>query len=385
MIKICFLITGLNTGGAETMLYRLASGLDRSRFDVKVVSLTGHGLFGARLEQKGVRVVSLGMRSGPMSLLGLWRLVSMLRAERPDILQTWLYHADFVGLIAGWLAGVRTLAWNVRCTALNTAYRPWITYAISRLLARLSRLPNVVITNSRAGQVTHEQIGYSPKRWEYIPNGIDTDEFRPSSESRLALRDELGVAHNTPLIGLVARYHIVKDHDTFLRAASLLRSHKPDLHYVLAGSGINRANTPLNELINDLDLQTHIHLLGERGDISQIMAALNIYVSTSSAYEAFPNVVAEAMACGVPCVVTDVGDSAEIVGRTGIVVKPGNAEAIANACIELLELPADQRAAIRTAARDRIGSLFSLATITHKYERLYNDLAKRQRCYDFMS
>lgn len=384
MIKVCFLITGLDTGGAETMLYRLATGLDRSRFDVKVVSLTGYGTFGARLEQKGVRVVCLGMRSGPTSLRGLWRLVLLLRAERPDILHTWLYHADLIGFFAGRLAGVPAVAWNLRSTALAAAYRPWSTYATSRLLARLSRLPDVVITNSRTGQVTHEQIGYSPKRWEYIPNGIDTDEFRPSSEARLALREELGVAHNTPLIGLVARYHAMKDHDTFLRAASLLRAHRPEIHYVLAGNDINKANNALNESIDILDMQKHVHLLGERDDIPKIMAALDLYVSPSTS-EAFPNVVAEAMACGVLCVVTDVGDSAKIVGKTGIVVKPGDAEAMANACIELLVLPEDQRAALRTAARDRIGSLFSLATITDQYERLYNDLAKQQRSSDFLS
>lgn len=360
------------------MLYRLASGLDRSRFDVRVVSLTGYGTFGARLEQKGVRVISLGMRSGPTSLRGLWRLVSLLRAERPDILQTWLYHADLIGLIAGRLAGVPTVAWSLRCTAVSSTYRPWSTYATSRLLARLSRLPDVVITNSRAGQVTHEQIGYSPKRWEYIPNGIDTDEFRPSSEARLALREELGVAHNTLLIGLVARYHAMKDHDTFLRAASLLRSHRLDIHYVLAGNGINKANKALKDSIDIHDLSKHVHLLGERGDIAQIMAALDLYVS-SSAYEAFPNVVAEAMACGVPCVVTDVGDSADIVGETGIVVKTQDAEATASACTTLMELSEMKQNALQAAARERIESLFSLRTITNRYERLYEEYAKQQR------
>jgi glycosyltransferase involved in cell wall biosynthesis len=312
-----------------------------------------------------------------MSLRGLWRLVSLLRAERPDILHTWLYHADLIGLIAGRLAGVRAVVWNVCCMVLTTAYRPWNTYATSRLLARLSRLPDVVITNSRAGQVTHEQIGYSPKRWEYIPNGIDTDEFRPSSEARLALREELGLAHVTPLIGLVARYHVMKDHATFLRAASLLRAHRSDVHFVLAGKGIDWSNTVLNELINDLDLRAQVHLLGERDDIPKIMAALDLYVSSSTS-EASPNVVAEAMACGVPCVVTDVGDSADIVAETGIVVKTQDAEAIANACTAMMELPEEKRDALQAAARERIESLFSLRRITNCYERLYEEYAKQQ-------
>jgi len=376
VIKVCFLITGLDTGGAETMLYRLATGLDRSRFDVMVVTLTGYGIFGARLEQKGVRVVSLGMRSGPMSLWGLWRLVSLLRAERPDILQTWLYHADIIGLIVGRLAGVPVVAWNLRCTALTAAYRPWSTYAIMRLLAMLSRFPDFVITNSKAGRSSHERIGYRPRQWKYIPNGVDTSEFLPSKAARLVLREELNVPHDTPLIGLVARYHVMKDHATFLRAAALLRLHRPDIHYVLAGIDINLTNTALIELISQLELNKRVHILGERADIPQIMAALDLYVSSSSAYESFPNVVAEAMACGVPCVVTDVGDSAEIVGKTGIVVKTQDAEAIASACTALMELPEEQRIALQAAARERIESLFSLRTITNRYEQLYDDYAK---------
>jgi len=373
MRKVVHLITALGTGGGETMLMKLVSHMDRSRFSNVVVSLTSRGELGTRIAKLGVPVIALEMVPGVPGVGGMRRLVTLLRDERPSILQTWFYHADLLGLVAAKLAGVSRVAWNVRCAELDRRDHPlhlWITLGI---LARMSPLPAVVVANSTAGRLASARRGYRPRRWEVIPNGFELDVFRPSDEARAALRSELGLKSDTPLVGLIARFDPMKDHPTFLQAARRLRDSRADVHFVLAGNGIDRGNVALVAEIGRLGLDDRVHLLGERRDIPVVTAALDV-ASCCSYSEGFPNVIGEAMACGVPCVATDVGDCIEIVGGAGVVVPRRNADAMARGWADILETPHEDRRALGMKGRERVASLFSIEAVARRYESLYDGL-----------
>ena len=357
------------------MLARLVETFMGAGVENTVISLGTRGVLGDRIESTGTPVFSLGMRPGRPDPRGLWRLVRLLHRLRPAILQTWLYHADFAGLLAGRLARVPVI-WNIRCAELDARDHPILLMMLLRALAFASRFPSAVISNSHAGERAHEQLGYRPRRWEIIPNGIDTHAFRPCPAARSELRRELGLPADGKLIGLLARFHPMKDQATFLKAAQTVIAKKPDVHIVLAGRGIDVAPS-LNRLLNDLDLRGRVQLRPERNDAARFFAALDVAVSSSYS-EAFPTVVAEAMACGTPCVVTDVGDSAQIVGDAGVIVPPRDPAALAAGILRILDLSDTATAALGIGARERIASEFSLERAAARYKDLYLELAGRQ-------
>jgi glycosyltransferase involved in cell wall biosynthesis len=380
MVRITHVITGLQRGGAEMMLYRLLDRSDRRRFQHVVVSLTDEGALGRAIRDLGVPVRTLGMRRGIPDIRAVWRLARLMRQERPAVVQTWLYHADLVGLLAGKLAGVQVTVWNVRCSDVDMRRYPWYSRITRRLLSTLSALPAAVIVNSERGRLVHERIGYRPRRWVTIPNGVDLVRFRPDPDARVRLRKELGLPLSARLIGMVARYDPMKDHATFLRAAAeLLRNGaaggQADVHFVLVGRGVTWENPGLQALANSLGLRAHLHLLGERDDVERLLPGLDLASLSSAFGEGWPNVVGEAMACGVPCVVTDVGDAGTIVGETGRVVPPADPEALARAWAELLAFPEEQRRALGSAARERIAACFSLEQVVERYQALWEELA----------
>jgi glycosyltransferase involved in cell wall biosynthesis len=230
-----------------------------------------------------------------------------------------------------------------------------------------------VIYASRVSADQHETLGFATDRTTVIPNGFDCEEFKPSTRARIALREELAVGDDTILIGLMGRFHAQKDHRTFLQAARLLSEAKEGLHFVLAGRGVDPQNRELAQLIERFRLNGRAHLLGERRDMPDLTAALDIATSTSSFGESFPNVIGEAMACGVPCVVSDVGHSAAIVGDTGHVVSPRDPAALSAAWLSLLDMGAAARVELGAAARQRILSKFSLGQVVRQYEAAYDD------------
>jgi len=374
MIKIMHLITDLATGGAEIMLYKMVSCLDRSQFQNSVVSMTDRGSLGDKIEAMQVPVFTLGLRRGIPDPRALFRLLRLLRTERPHILQTWLYHSDLLGLAAGRLARVPVIAWNIRCSDMNLREYPKLTSFVLKTLVWLARFPNVVIFNSNAGQLFHQRLGYCPRKSSVIPNGFDLDEFRPDPEARSWFRKELGLSPVTPLVGLVARYDPMKDHENFLRAAASVVKQRPGIHFVLVGQGVDESNQELNAEMRSHNISLNLHLLGKRHDIRNIMPALDVLVLSSAFGEGFPNVLGEAMAAEVPCIVTDVGDAAQIVGNTGSVVGAKDAGGLAAAIREVLDMPAEERRRLGFAARRRIEECFSLASVLRQYEGLYREL-----------
>ena len=245
-----------------------------------------------------------------------------------------------------------------------------------RASAKLSSFPDAVIVNSEAGRTFHAARGYKPRRWEMIPNGFDLARFAPKSAARDSIRSQLGLPSDAILVGLVARYHPVKDHDTFLRAAISFRRHHPEVHFVLAGRDVLSTNRELMRVFADGKHQPGFHFLGERSDVADLMASLDILTS-SSASEGFSNSIGEAMACGVPCVVTDVGDSRGIVGDAGEVVPPSQPAALEKAWGNLVAMGAEQRRVLGGKARERMVSKFSLDRITNRYEDFYSSLDRQ--------
>jgi glycosyltransferase involved in cell wall biosynthesis len=371
--KLVHVITGLGTGGAETSLYRLVRSMDGREFESHVVSLTGVGPIGARIRDLGVPVHDLGMRRARPSPQGIGRLVRLLRKTRPAILQTWLYHADLLGALASWLVAVPVLLWNVRASTMDMSKYGILSGLAVDACARMSARPRAVVVNSEAGKAFHEGLGYHPREWVVIPNGFDLQEFRPDAAARVGLREELGIAPETPLVGLIARFDPMKDHANFVKAAGRLAA-RSDAHFVLAGAGVTTENGDLAGMIRRDAPKARFHCLGPRPDVSRITAALDVACSSSRG-EGFSNALGEAMACGVPCVATDVGDSARIVGEAGAVVPPGDAGAFADALARLLGLGLEGRARLGTLARERIRMEYGIEAMTRRYEETYRRLA----------
>jgi glycosyltransferase involved in cell wall biosynthesis len=372
-MKIVYIITDVSIGGAQMMLYKLLSRMSRERFTPVVVSLMGQGTVGDRIEALDIPVYTIEMKSGKPTPGSIWRLIRTVRQLKPDLIQGWMYHGNLAGqLTRGFVPKPVPVLWSVRNSLYSLGYEKSITEALIQLCAKLSYLPNKVIYNSKISAKQHEKVGYRADKSVVIPNGFETEIFTPLVEAVSYVRRELAIPLNTLLIGLIGRYHPVKDHPTFLQAAALLLKNYSDLtvQFVLSGAEVDCDNQSLCGLVKELGLVDRIHLLGERQDIPRLTAALDI-ASCSSYTEAFPNVIGEAMSCGVPCVVTDVGDSAWIVGNTGRVVPPRNPEALANAWKELIALGAEGREVLGKAARSRIIEYFSIDSVVAQYESLY--------------
>jgi glycosyltransferase involved in cell wall biosynthesis len=354
------------------MLYKVVSHMDRAYFENVVVSMVETGPVGQKIQALGIPVYSLGMSSGRPTLPGWRKLFSLLRQEKPFILQTWMYHADLLGLLTGRMVKVNRIVWNVRCSNMQNLSR--MTGWTIQACAKLSGRPDAVIINAQTSQQYHASLGYHPRRWEVIPNGFDMAHFKPDVAARNELRAELKLADDILLVGLIGRYDPMKDHQNFLLAARLLAKACARVHFLLAGRDVDQANFTLMRLIKELKLQEVVHLIGERDDMPKVMNALDIATSSSAYGEGFPNVVGEVMACEVPCVVTDVGDSARIVGVSGVVVPPGNPQALAGGWQELIEAGPEGRKRLGKLARERINRNYSLEKIVQNYENLYYSL-----------
>jgi glycosyltransferase involved in cell wall biosynthesis len=374
--RIVHIITGLPTGGSQTMLAKLLSAMDSKAWVPTVISLRDEGAVGKKLASAGFAVRALGMREHPSDLLALARLARWLRELRPTIVQTWLYHADlFGGLVARW-SGDCPVIWNIRQSDLDPNGNRRTTICIAHLCARLSRhIPARIICCSEASRRVHTALGYYAERMVVIPNGFDLQHFRPDPLARESVRRELGIAADTPLIGQLARFDPQKDHQTFIGAARLLVDFNPAVHFLLCGEGIDQANPELESWVAQSGLAERSHFLGPRTDIPRLMAALDV-ASLSSAYgEGFPNVLGEAMACGVPCVATDVGECAAIVGDAGRIVPRRDPPALAAAWRELIDAGANARRRLGEKARHRIETDFDLPRIAARYQGVYEQVA----------
>ena len=375
-MKILHIITGLRMGGAEMSLLKLLEKMDRNTFNSEVISLTDHGVMGKRIEDAGVPVLAINMRSGIPDPAGLKRLYHEVKKYNPDIVQTWMYHADLLGGLVVKMAGIRNIVWNIRNSDLDPVKTKLHTRLTVRMCALLSHwLPGKIICNSYKASEVHIQAGYQKDKLKIIPNGFDLLTFQRNSAAKKSVFEELGLSEKTYLVGLFARFDPQKDHNGFIQAARKVNNKLENVHYLLCGSGIDSDNHQITSWIKREGLEKSFHLIGVRADMPRLTAALDVACSSSSYGEAFPNVIGEAMSCSIPCIVTDVGDSAWIIGDTGKVVPPDDPQAMADALVWMLSLTVQDKQKLAEAARKRIEDNFSINNVIDQYEKLYLEMA----------
>lgn len=375
-VRTLHVITGLGAGGAEHSLLNLLERLDRQAFPSRVIALGPDGPSGERLRALGVPVQALGLNPRLPNPLAALRLAAQMRRFRPHVVQTWMYHANLLGGLAAKLAGSPPVVWGIHHALGDPAALKRATRAVVAAGGWLSAwAPARILCVAESSRRAHAALGYDESKLLVIPNGFDVQRFRPDPLSRARIRRALALDEELPLVGLCARYHPVKDHRTFLRAAEIIARSLPQARFALCGAGVSAENDELQGLVRAGGLEERCLLLGPRADMPALLAGLDLLVSSSRS-EAFSNVIGEAMACGVPCVVTDTGDSALIVGESGRVVGPGDAPALARACLEVLCLPPAERAALGRAARERVEREYPLERVVRQYAELYRRLAQ---------
>jgi glycosyltransferase involved in cell wall biosynthesis len=369
--QLLVIVSGLRAAGAELMLFRMIKHLDRRYFNVNVVSLTAEGDVGMMLTSQGIRVHALHIDGLIKLIVGFFRLIWLIKKICPDVVQTWMYHADLMGGLASRIAGVTNIAWSIRNSSLSFDTTKISTYSVAKLCSVFSSwVPKVIINCSENALDYHVAFGYNRKKMVVVPNGFELDRFAPICGARNAIRSELCLSSERQIVGLIGRYHPIKNHAGFIRAAIKIASIDSSVDFLLAGEGVDTSNSELLRLIHGASLSNRFHLLGQRSDMPVIMSSLDVLVSASFG-EAFPNVIGEAMACGVPCVATDVGDTAFIIGDTGKMVAVDDSESLATSVLEILALKLEDRKFLGLKARERITHNFDIKIISSAYQRYY--------------
>lgn len=366
-------------GGAEAMLMNLAESLDPAQFRTVVVAINAkpwtHQL--KRLHEAGVDVHDLESTTylNPRTLA---RLHAVLRAERPDIVQTWTHHADLVGGWAARVAGVRNIVWSIHCREIhrNPGDSDGKMGLFRRALAYSSRLiPQRIISCSATAIEDHDAMGYPRAKMHWIPNGINADRFVPNTDAGLDTRAELKLPANAPVIGYVGRFHEMKDLATFLRAAALLQARVPEAHFVFCGGVEIELGEVERELLAMLPQRHQVRFESFRADPWRLYPALSVF-SLSSRTEACPMTILEAMSCGVPCVATDVGDCGRLLEGLGEVVPMRDHSALASAWEKALQLGTAAREKISRESRQRVLEKFTIAQAARQYAETYAELVE---------
>lgn len=377
-MHITHIISCLGEGGAQAMLHRLCAGAREHRHSV--ISLSGLGKYGPLLAESGAKVFSVGAKGIQDSPNTVAKISEYLNALHPDVVQTWMYHADLLGGVVARGMGVKPVVWCIRNGTLSHRYSKAGTILAARVCALLSHvIPNRIIVCAQSAAEVHSRIGYSKRRMRIIPNGYDCQYYERKQIGRSEFLSSLGLAEDLPLIGTVGRFDKQKDHANLIKALSLLQKKAVKFGCLLVGTNIQESNKALLKLLAESEVSHSVRLLGSREDIPFIMSCLDLHILSSSFGEAFPNVVAEAMACGTPCVSTDVGDASLVIGDTGWVVPTQNpvllSAAIEAAVSQIRKPQWDARCA---AARQRICKEFSIEKTVKAYNDVWCEAASQQ-------
>lgn len=366
-MKILFVITGLNQGGAEEMLYKLLFNINRNKFQCAVVSLKDAGVYREKISALNIPVHCLNKKV----LSGLVAYTKFFRKYKPDIIQGWMYHGNLLSIISKLFYSKVKIIFNIRCSLNNIKDQKPLTQCIIKLNTFFSYFVEKVINNSRVSIIQHRNIGFCKKNELYIANGFRSEIFNPNIKMYNNFRKQHNLEHNVKIIGNVARFHPVKNHigliDIFSRIKAL---YKKKITLVMAGKNIDKNNRELMDEIYRLHLENDCILLGQVNSF-EIIPAFDVYCSSSWA-EGFPNVLGEAMLCGVPCVATDVGDCKTIINDFGFVASVGDYEALAKGCIEMLSVSAEKKRLMRQHIIDN----YSIENITKQYEDLYESVTR---------
>jgi glycosyltransferase involved in cell wall biosynthesis len=371
MKKIVFLVRSLDYGGAQRQVVTLVKSLSKHKFDITVLCFYSGEPLEEELRNSKVRVMGLKKR-GRWDLFGFWvHLLSKIQSIQPDLIHGYLGVPNILTIFLKPFFPSCRMVWGLRNSEMDLSRYDWLRLLSFQLERLLSRFADLIIVNSHAALSDHVKQGFPKERMIVIPNGIDTERFKPASELRLQCRAEWGISANTLLIGLVARLDPMKDHQNFLQAAALLTRERQDVSFICVGTGREDYAKKLSRLVDDLGIGDRVIWTGAYADMPPVYNALDIATSASAYGEGFSNAIGEAMACGVPCVVTDVGDSAWIVGDTGVIVPAHKPEALAKAWLSCLNQDRNQ---LGGQARERILENFSVHRLVNASQQAFEEL-----------
>lgn len=362
-------------------LFRLLSGLDRKVFINHVVSLLPTGQIGILIQSLGIEVDHLNFRRGIPNPFLLVKLIKTYRKFAPCIIHCWMHHSNFIGALLGITNRGTSIVWDVHHSATALSSDKLLTRAITFSCGTLSWIDSAtssIVLRGPATKKNYIDYGYNPSKMNVIPNGFDMDVFCPDRNGGQKIKSEFGFSPDLHLIGIIARFHPDKDILTFLQAANLAIKKREDLRFIMAGEGLDDNNSSLKELIRDYGLARFTKLLGVRNDIPAVMNSLDLLTLTSVT-ECFPNVIGEAMACAIPCVATDVGDTSHIIGDAGKTVQVKQPEKIAEAWLDIISLDRKQKIVLGEKALRRIRDNFQLHQMVHSYQEIYNSVLTERR------
>lgn len=376
-LRILHITTTVGTGGAERMLLNVIADGDTAAFQHGVLALRRGGMLAKPLREAGAEVWNCDLKAGDLSLSAAFKIRRIVAEFRPDVIQGWMYHGNLAACLARTLGRKVPIVWGIHHTIDDINNEKLLTRTLIRLGARLSHWPAKIIYVSQVSRKQHEVLGYADDDALTIPNGFDCDRFRPCHEMRVAFRRSLGLDDSAPILAKVAVVRPMKDHGNLLRAASILKRRGQDFTLLLIGQRATEDNLELMQLVQQADVSDRVRLLGERHDMPELFAALDGLVVSSAWGEAFPIVLGEAMAAGTPCVSTDVGDSAYIIGEASQIVPPQDPEALASAMAGLLEMSMEGRREVSERGRARILENFALSNVAERYYAVYRNLLSK--------
>jgi len=363
-------ITSLHVGGAEMMLKKLVTTRkDRGIEDI-VVCLTDKGNIGDDLEEKGTLVYYLRIESITSLIKGFIRLFSLIKKHNPAVVQTWLYHSDFIGGLAAKLLGKKVI-WNIRQTKFSSTSKSFLTIVIMRICALLSYvIPNAIICAAEASRLSHIRFGYQKRKFVVIPNGFVKSDLKVTAEQIQEMKQDYRITKNQIVIGTVGRFHIDKDYNNLIKASALLVKKYNHLLFLMVGNNLDNRNQDLVKMLKMRGLYDNYRLIGKVNNTVQFYSLMDIFC-LPSAVEGFPNVLGEAMLMGIPCVATNVGDVTNIIDKCGIIVESGNSEQLADAMEMLIVQATEYRSDLGQMGKKRIETLFMLPEVVNRYSNLY--------------
>ena len=373
--RILHIISGLDVGGAETMLLKLIEKQSKKCASITVVCLRTTGVLVGAYESAGADVRCLGLEvKSPLSVWRIFRLMPLIWDIRPDVIQGWMYHGNLAATIANFFFLSKSqLYWNIRQTIDGLQSERLLTRGLIKGGRFFSSFPEAIIYNSYRSALQHEQLGYKKDLRKIIPNGFEMEKFQPLADClKRDVKASLGLPNDARIIGHVARYHSKKDHKTFLFAMEKVLEKSSNTRVIVVGRNVTLENEEIKDQVAGFLCLDQMNFLGERRDIPALMGIFDLFVSSSSAGEGFPNTIGEAMASGVPCVATDVGESSTIVGNCGWIVRPGNFEELAHVVIDLLGKPSAYLKGRGQRGRERVALKYNIRDIERQYFLLYS-------------